>query len=180
MQAVVFIPAEIGTTSKARAVLKKEIELSSAVFNIGRVAWLVNALASGNIENLRWGVEDKIHQPQRGAAVYAHLYPMIEAATAAGASACFLSGAGPAVLALTSGAAGDIFTQREKERVDDTVAAAMIAAAEKNGVRGEVFITAPIAGGAYVSDAKPRFSQPLVKYGQLNPDAEDEGGYEDW
>ena len=99
---------------------------------------------------------------------------------AAGASACYLSGAGPAVLAITSGASGDIFTQREKERVDDTVAAAMIAAAEQVGVKGEVYITVPIAGGAYVSDAKPRFSQPLVKYGQLHDEAEDERGYEDW
>ena len=98
----------------------------------------------------------------------------------AGASACYLSGAGPAVLAITSGASGDIFTQREKERVDDTVAAAMIAAAEQVGVKGEVYITVPIAGGAYVSDAKPRFSQPLVKYGQLHDEAEDERGYEDW
>ena len=85
LQAVVFIPSDIGTTSKARAVLKKEVDRSDAVFNIGRVAWLVNALASNNLENLKFGVEDRIHQPQRGEAVYAHLYPMIRAATEAGA-----------------------------------------------------------------------------------------------
>ena len=53
-----------------------------------------------------------------------------KAAIAAGAHACYLSGAGPAVLALTSGRSGDIFTQREKERVDRGVADAMIAAAQ--------------------------------------------------
>jgi homoserine kinase len=46
---------------------------------------------------IRWGVEDQLHQPQRGEAVYKHLYPLIEAATAAGASGCYLSGAGTTV-----------------------------------------------------------------------------------
>ena len=55
-----------------------------------------------------------MHQPQRGSAVYKHLNPCIEAANAAGACCCYLSGAGPSVLAITSGAAGDIFAQREK------------------------------------------------------------------
>ena len=37
-----------------------------------------------------------------------------KAAERAGANACYLSGAGPSVLAITSGASGDIFAQREK------------------------------------------------------------------
>ena len=54
----------------------------------------------------------------------------IDAALEAGACAAYLSGAGPNVMAFTSGAAGDIFTQRAKERVDTKVAAAMLAVAE--------------------------------------------------
>lgn len=46
---------------------------------------------------------------------------MIESAIKAGADAAFLSGSGPTVAAITSGAAGDIFLQREKERVDKQV-----------------------------------------------------------
>jgi len=47
--------------------------------------------------------------------------PMIEAAIAAGADTAYLSGSGPTVAAITSGAAGDIFLQRTKERVDKQV-----------------------------------------------------------
>lgn len=46
---------------------------------------------------------------------------MIDAAISAGADAAYLSGSGPTVAAITSGAAGDIFLQREKERVDKQV-----------------------------------------------------------
>ena len=58
---------------------------------------------------------------------------MIEASVAAGASAAYLSGAGPTVMAITSGASGDIFTQRAKERVDRAVAAAMVKTAKELG-----------------------------------------------
>jgi homoserine kinase len=51
----------------------------------------------GRARGGRWGVEDALHQPQRGQAVYKHLYPLIEAAEAAGASGCYLSGAGGCV-----------------------------------------------------------------------------------
>lgn len=164
LQCVCFIPEAIGKTSTARGVLQPSITRTEAVFNIGRVAWLINALASNNIDNLKFGCEDALHQPQRGAAVYPHLAPLIEAAVAAGAAGVFLSGAGPTVLALTSGASGDIFTQREKERVDRKVAEAMVEAAEKCGTKGEVFITAPVANGAVVVSAEPAFSQGLIRY----------------
>jgi homoserine kinase len=164
LQCVCFIPNVIGKTSTARNVLSDTITRKEAVFNIGRVAWLINALASNNIDQLRYGVEDALHQPQRGAAVYPHLFPIIEAAVAAGANAAYLSGAGPTVMAITSGASGDIFTQRAKERVDRKVAEAMLAAAEKCGTNGQVFITAPVETGAHIVSAEPAFSTPLVKY----------------
>lgn len=164
LQAVVFIPKAVGKTSDARCVLPESYSREEIVFNIGRMAWLVNALASNNVDNLIFGVEDKIHQPQRGAHVYKHLNPMIQAACEAGASCCYLSGAGPSVLALTTGASGEIFAQREKERVDRIVANAMLATAATTGVAGEVFITEPVLRGAHVAHAEPAFSTPLVRY----------------
>jgi homoserine kinase len=62
LQCVCFIPEEIGKTSTARGVLSNTITRKEAVFNIGRVAWLINALASNNIDQLRYGVEDALHQ----------------------------------------------------------------------------------------------------------------------
>lgn len=164
LQCVCFIPEAIGKTSTARGVLSDTISRKEAVFNIGRVAWLINALATNNIDQLRFGVEDALHQPQRAAAVYPHLNPLISAAVDAGASAAYLSGAGPTVMAITSGASGDIFTQRAKERVDTKVAEAMLAAAEKCGTKGQVFITAPVQQGAVVVSAEPAFSHGLVRY----------------
>jgi len=164
LQCVCFIPDAIGKTSTARGVLPDTISRKEAVFNIGRVAWLINALATNNIDQLKYGVEDALHQPQRANAVYPHLTPLIEAAIAAGASAAYLSGAGPAVMALTSGASGDIFLQRAKERVDRKVAEAMLAAAATCNTKGQVFITNPVEQGAYVVSAEPAFSNPLVRY----------------
>jgi homoserine kinase len=164
LQCVCFIPDAIGKTSTARGVLSDTITRKEAVFNISRVAWLINALASNNIDQLRYGVEDALHQPQRGAAVYPHLYPIIHAAELAGASAAYLSGAGPTVMAITSGASGDIFTQRAMERVDSKVAEAMLEAAAKCGCIGQVFITSPVEQGAYVVSAEPHFSHGLVRY----------------
>ncbi|TFJ83651.1 hypothetical protein NSK_004755 [Nannochloropsis salina CCMP1776] len=164
IQLVLFIPDFIGKTSDARGVLDSNVERKDAVYNIGRVAWLVNALSTSNLDNLRFGVEDALHQPQRGKAVYKHLYPLIEAANAAGANGCFLSGAGPTVMAITSGASGDIFAQRLSERVDWTVAEAMVRTAEAVGVKGQVYITSPAEHGAQVVSAEPAFSSKVVRF----------------
>jgi len=164
LQCVCFIPENICKTSTARGVLKDTISRKEAVFNITRVAWLINALATNNIDQLKYGVQDQLHQPQRAEKVYPHLYPIIEAAQAAGASAAYLSGAGPTVMAITSGASGDIFTQRAKERCDVKVAEAMLAAAAEYNTRGEVFITQPVEHGAYVVSAEPPFSRGLIRY----------------
>ncbi|CAM9650907.1 unnamed protein product, partial [Hapterophycus canaliculatus] len=144
IQVVLFIPNFIGKTSDARAVLKDTVDRKDAIFSIGRIAWLVLALQSGNVNNLRAGCEDKMHQPQRARQdSYKHVNPMIEAAIAAGADTAYLSGSGPTVAAITSGAAGDIFLQRTKERVDKQVAEAMLQAAASVNVLGETFITTP-------------------------------------
>lgn len=164
LQCICFIPETIGKTSTARAVLSDTISRKEAIFNIGRVAWLINALATNNIDQLKYGVEDRLHQPQRSK-IYPHLDPIIDAAVEAGASAAYLSGAGPTIMAITSGASGDIFTQRAKERVDTKVADAMLVAAKTCGTVGKVYITSPVEKGALVVSAEPAFSRGLVKFG---------------
>lgn len=52
-------------------------------------------------------------------------------------------------MAITSGASGDIFTQRLHERVDWTVADAMVKVAEEYGVKGKVYITSASEQGRY-------------------------------
>lgn len=164
MQAVLFIPDFIGKTSDARGVLGPTVSRQEAAFNIGRVAFLVHALCTGNLDNLKNGVEDKMHQPQRGNKLYTYLYPMIEAAQSAGASCAYLSGAGPTVMALTSGATGDIFTQRETERTDSAVARAMLEVAEEYGIKGQLLVTQPVHEGARVIKVEPPFSTDIITY----------------
>lgn len=163
-QLVLFIPDFIGQTSAARSVLKDTISRTDAAFNIGRVAFLVHALAMGNLDNLKWGVQDRMHQPQRADVLYTHLYPMIKAAEEAGACCAYLSGAGPTVMALTSGASGDIFTQREKERTDYSVAKAMRQVAQSFGVKGKIVVTQVSQEGARVVKVDPPFSSEYITF----------------
>mmetsp|Transcript_16475 Transcript_16475/g.24730 ORF Transcript_16475/g.24730 Transcript_16475/m.24730 type:complete len:437 (-) Transcript_16475:37-1347(-) len=164
MQAVLFIPEFVGKTSDARNVLQPTVTREEAAFNIGRVAFLVHSLCTGNLDNLKYGVEDKMHQPQRGSKLYNYLYPMIEAAQNAGACCAYLSGAGPTVMALTSGASGDIFTQREKERTDNEVATAMLEVADMYDVKGKLLVTQPVHEGARVISVDPPFSSEIITY----------------
>jgi homoserine kinase len=164
VQLVMFIPDFIGKTSDARGVLQQMVTREEAAFNVGRVAFLVNALCHQNLDNLKWGVQDKLHQPQRGSQIYKYLYPMIEAAENAGACGAFLSGAGPTVMALTSGASGDIFTQREKERTDWAVANAMLAVADQFGIKGKLVVTQASHEGAKVIRADPPFSTDNITF----------------
>ena len=119
---------------------------------------------TGLPDNLKWGVQDRIHQPQRGNKLYKYLFPMIEAAEKAGASCAYLSGAGPTVMAITSGASGDIFAQREKERSDLAVARAMISAAEKFGISGKMLVTSASIEGARVVKVSPPFSTDNISF----------------
>eukprot|EP00555_Chaetoceros_dichaeta_P006830 CAMPEP_0198275868 /NCGR_PEP_ID=MMETSP1447-20131203/65002_1 /TAXON_ID=420782 /ORGANISM="Chaetoceros dichaeta, Strain CCMP1751" /LENGTH=426 /DNA_ID=CAMNT_0043970773 /DNA_START=534 /DNA_END=1814 /DNA_ORIENTATION=- len=164
MQAVLFIPDFYGKTSTARNVLGPTVTREEAAFNIGRAAFLVHALCTGNLDNLKVGAEDKMHQPQRGEKLYPYLFPMIKAAEEAGASCAYLSGAGPTVMALTSGASGDIFTQREMERTDSAVAKAMLQVAEEYGIKGQLLVTKPVHEGACIIKVEPPFSSDTITY----------------
>ena len=73
-------------------------------------------------------------------------------------------GAGPTVMAITSGAAGDVFAQRSTERTEIKVANAMVKVAKDKGYPGKVYITRPVQHGAYISKADPPFSSGLVQY----------------
>jgi len=169
---VLFIPPH-GTksnTHELRKCVPKEVSMEDAVFNMGRLAWLVASLLSDNTEPghlnpIREGFEDRLHQDQRADAVYSHLNPMIEAAYGAGASGVYLSGAGPAVMAICPGGHGDFFTQRDSgTRKDAMVAKAMNDTALKLGVEGSVYITHPTSTGGCVVGADPPYSSDLVTY----------------
>jgi homoserine kinase len=93
---LVWVPDAETLTDESRACLPPRVERGDAVFNLGRTALLVCALAEDRPDLLRVATEDRLHQPARLAASPASR-AALDAALAAGALAAWLSGSGPSV-----------------------------------------------------------------------------------
>src|SRR5581483_2397183 len=95
---VVLTPQFALSTSASRSALPKKISRPDAVFNLQRVALLLQALQSGDFSLLREALHDRIHQPFRQ-----KLVPGLGRALALEhpdlLGVC-LSGAGPSIVAL--------------------------------------------------------------------------------
>jgi homoserine kinase len=105
---VVWIPPSTTSTDQSRAALCPSVPFADAVFNVGRTALLVAALAAGNIHALRTATEDRLHQDQRFARSPGSRVAL-EAALDAGAWCGWLSGSGPTIATLCAPeAAGDL------------------------------------------------------------------------
>ena len=136
LKAVVFIPDVAMPTTEAREILSPQISREDAVFNIGRVALLVNALSNGRLDDLIRATEDRLHQPAREQIFPAMKY-VFRAAKNAGALGVFLSGSGSSVLALT-------------HTRFMTIGYEMADAADKIGVTGNIIVASPTPKGAYI------------------------------
>jgi homoserine kinase len=97
---VALIPETTSSTAEARAVLPASVPRADAVFNVQRVALLLAALQSGRADALAPALDDRLHQPYR-LALFPWMPAVVAAARRAGALGCVLSGAGPALLAVT-------------------------------------------------------------------------------
>ena len=135
LAAVLYVPNTSMPTEEARGLLGDSVPRSDAVFNIGRAALLVRALATGDLEHLDIATDDLLHQPARQT-IFFPMKNIIRAALGAGALGAFLSGAGSTVLAFAT----------EKEF---TIGYEMADAAVKSGLSGEVVITRPTNLGAH-------------------------------
>lgn len=96
---VVWIPSFTTSTDESRAKLGRQIPLADVVFNIGRTALLVAALAAGEVDALRSATEDRLHQDRRLDAA-APSKEALHSALVAGAWGAWLSGSGPTVAAM--------------------------------------------------------------------------------
>ena len=103
---VVWVPLFSTRTDHSRSALDSMVSLADASFNIGHVAVLVAALASGDVGALGHAVQDRIHQERRFAAA-PQSHDAYHAALAAGAWCAWLSGSGPTVAALCAPDAAD-------------------------------------------------------------------------
>ena len=93
---VMWVPTFTTSTDESRGRLPAQVPLDDVVFNIGRTALLVAALAAGEVGVLREATRDRLHQDIRLAAAEPSR-AALEAALAAGAWAAWLSGSGPTV-----------------------------------------------------------------------------------
>jgi homoserine kinase len=96
---VVWIPSFTTSTDESRTKMGANVPLDDAVFNIGRVALLVAALASGDTDALRSATQDRLHQDRRLESVEPSKVALA-AALDAGAWCSWLSGSGPTVAAM--------------------------------------------------------------------------------
>ena len=140
LRAVLFIPDLPFTTTESRRVVPTTFSRADAIFNAGRCALLVRALALGDHAALRVAMQDRWHQDARFALMRGSR-EIVAAAGGAGASGAALVGAGPSVVALTA--------------LDpEPIAVAMAAAASSAGVSGATMVLAPRNYGTRV-DVSP-------------------------
>jgi homoserine kinase len=142
----VLVPDREASTAEARAALPPGYSRADAVFNVGRVALFLAALATERWELLGPAMADRLHQPYRSRALFPWLDPVIAAAREAGALGAALSGAGPSVLALT----------REAEA--EAVGTAMKGALAREGLVSRVLVLGPDRQGARVVTLAGEFS----------------------
>jgi homoserine kinase len=133
---VVLVPDVSMSTARARAILPGSVPRADAVFNVQRVALLLAGLQTGRVDLLPAALQDRLHEPYR-LRLFPWMTGVADAARAAGALGCVLSGAGPSLLALAAG-----------ESEASTVARAMERALAAAGLEGAARALAVDTAGA--------------------------------
>jgi homoserine kinase len=112
--AVLLLPAVDLSTQAARKALPKTVSMADAVANISRVPAILEGFRQGDVDLLRDGMIDCLHQPYRLPLIPGAAEAIVAANTSGAAAA--LSGAGPSVVAflpadgdVTAGAMGSCF-----------------------------------------------------------------------
>jgi homoserine kinase len=96
---VTWVPSSTTSTEKSRAALPHKVAFDDAVFNVGRTALLVAALAAGDVDALVWATADRLHQDVR-LVTNPRSHDALASGLEAGAWCGWLSGSGPAVALL--------------------------------------------------------------------------------
>lgn len=96
---MVCIPPFELSTALARSVLPKEISVKNAVFNMSHLVAMIKALENGDMELLKRGKQDLIHEPYRYKLIK-DSYVVIDYANKNNA-VCLISGAGSTLLLIS-------------------------------------------------------------------------------
>jgi len=140
LYAIVVLPDIRISTRQSRSVLPASFALNDGVFNLGRVALLVNSFQEGDFDSLKIAMQDQLHQPFRYG-----LIPGAESAISgalnAGAYGAALSGAGPSVIA---------FIEKKNEEVEKIFTKNFL----DYGISSRIFKTKTTTQGAQVIQLK--------------------------
>jgi homoserine kinase len=96
------VPEKPLATTAARLVLPRTYDQDDVVFNVQRASLMTAAFATGRGEVLRVAMQDRMHQPFRGA-ICPLLPALLPLAGTSGILGVALSGAGPSVMLLLDG-----------------------------------------------------------------------------
>ena len=96
---IVWVPQQQTSTKESRTKLPSEIKFQDAVFNVGRTALLVAALAAGDVRALSIATSDRLHQDLRFTKA-PDSKAALNTAVDAGAWCAWLSGSGPTIAAM--------------------------------------------------------------------------------
>lgn len=95
-----LIPSFTLSTKESRSVLPKLVSLEDATFNIGRAVMLMQGLTSGDLDKIKIGCMDRLHQNYRGKLIKDY-WEIVDKCNGFGSKGTFLSGAGPTIIAIT-------------------------------------------------------------------------------
>ena len=97
-----MIPDFYFQTKKSRNVLPRYVSHKNAVYNVGHAAFVAASFMKGDLKDIGFGIKDRLHQGYRISHIKDGDYVM-RLCRRSGADACYLSGAGPTIMALITG-----------------------------------------------------------------------------
>jgi len=98
IRAVIVHPHMFLATSQARAILRRNVELSDFVWQTANLAGFISGCYTNDLDMIRTSLEDVVIEPQRQALIPG-FQDARRGALQAGALGCSISGAGPAMFA---------------------------------------------------------------------------------
>jgi homoserine kinase len=98
IQAVIIHPHMFLSTREARSILKREVAMADFVWQTANLAGFISGCYTDDLELIREGLNDVVIEPQRRQLIPGFTV-VRNAALAAGALGCSISGAGPTMFA---------------------------------------------------------------------------------
>ncbi len=98
VRAVIVHPHMFLSTKQARAILKRTVDLSDFVWQTANLAGFISGCYTDDLDMIRASLQDVVIEPQRQALIPG-FHEVRQAAMAAGALGCSISGAGPTMFA---------------------------------------------------------------------------------